>query len=212
MAESRVKLLISYDVVPELQQAYYEFVLGEMIPSAQSMGLVLNEAWHTAYGDYPIRLNGFVGAAAGLDRFWPLLNGSSWKKAKRFVNGYHRKIVVYREGFHPDRHVIKMRRATVRVVSRCSFLSKVSSPRSNCVIISAARSLSSARPVSKDCFCEQPHSERTSLSRSPFWKERRVFVTGCTGILGSWLTQAPAGRRRRCGRADTRSRRCPISG
>jgi CDP-glucose 4,6-dehydratase len=28
------------------------------------------------------------------------------------------------------------------------------------------------------------------LSRSPFWKERRVLVTGCTGILGSWLTLA----------------------
>ena len=32
--------------------------------------------------------------------------------------------------------------------------------------------------------------EQTALSRSPFWKERRVFVTGCTGILGSWLTLA----------------------
>lgn len=28
------------------------------------------------------------------------------------------------------------------------------------------------------------------MSRSPFWKERRVLVTGCTGILGSWLTLA----------------------
>ncbi len=28
------------------------------------------------------------------------------------------------------------------------------------------------------------------MSRSPFWKERRVFVTGCTGIVGSWLTLA----------------------
>ena len=28
------------------------------------------------------------------------------------------------------------------------------------------------------------------MARSPFWKERRVFVTGCTGILGSWLTLA----------------------
>ncbi len=26
--------------------------------------------------------------------------------------------------------------------------------------------------------------------RSDFWKQRRVFVTGCTGILGSWLTLA----------------------
>ena len=42
MTDSRVKMLMSYDVVPELQQAYYEFVLGEMVPAAQSMGLVLS--------------------------------------------------------------------------------------------------------------------------------------------------------------------------
>jgi nucleoside-diphosphate-sugar epimerase len=23
-----------------------------------------------------------------------------------------------------------------------------------------------------------------------FWKDRNVFVTGCTGLLGSWLTKA----------------------
>ncbi|MBI5563948.1 MAG: GDP-mannose 4,6-dehydratase [Chloroflexi bacterium] len=28
------------------------------------------------------------------------------------------------------------------------------------------------------------------VPRSEFWKQRRVFVTGCTGILGSWLTLA----------------------
>jgi CDP-glucose 4,6-dehydratase len=28
------------------------------------------------------------------------------------------------------------------------------------------------------------------VARSEFWKQRRVFVTGCTGILGSWLTLA----------------------
>jgi hypothetical protein len=101
MADTRVKLLISYDVVPELQQAYYEFVLGELIPSAQSMGLVLNEAWHTAYGDYPIRLNGFVAKdRASLDR---VLTSPEWRqleeKLKRFVTGLKSKIVPYREGF-----------------------------------------------------------------------------------------------------------------
>ena len=29
-----------------------------------------------------------------------------------------------------------------------------------------------------------------SLSDGKFWKNRRVFVTGCTGIVGSWLTLA----------------------
>jgi len=101
MADTRVKMLISYDVVPELQQAYYEFVLGEMIPAAQSMGLVLSEAWHTAYGDYPIRLNGFVARdKATLDR---ILAGSDWRqledKLKRFVTSYQKKIVTFRDGF-----------------------------------------------------------------------------------------------------------------
>ena len=101
MADNRVKMLITYDVVPELQQAYYEFVLGEMIPAAQSMGLVLSEAWHTAYGNYPIRLNGFVAKdRAALDR---VLGSAEWQqledKLKRFVTGYQRKIIPYREGF-----------------------------------------------------------------------------------------------------------------
>ena len=101
MAESRVKMLMTYDVVAELQQAYYEFVLGEMVPAAQSMGLVLSEAWHTAYGAYPIRLNGFVARSrVELDR---ILASPEWRqledKLKRFVTGYQRKIVPYREGF-----------------------------------------------------------------------------------------------------------------
>jgi hypothetical protein len=94
-------MLMSYDVVPELQQAYYEFVLGEMIPSAQTLGLVLSEAWHTAYGDYPIRLNGFVARSKqDLDR---ILATADWQqleeKLKRFVTDYQRKTVTYRDGF-----------------------------------------------------------------------------------------------------------------
>jgi len=101
MTEVRVKMLMTYDVVPELQQAYYEFVLGEMIPTAQSMGLVLSEAWHTAYGDYPIRLNGFV--ARNRQEIDRILASTEWReledKLKRFVNAYQRKIVPFREGF-----------------------------------------------------------------------------------------------------------------
>lgn len=101
MTDTRVKMLMSYDVVPELQQAYYEFVLGELIPSAQTLGLVLSEAWHTAYGAYPIRLNGFVARSKqDLDR---ILATSDWQqleeKLKRFVTGYQRKTVTYRDGF-----------------------------------------------------------------------------------------------------------------
>ena len=101
MAEMRVKMLLSYDIIPELQQAYYEFVLGEMVPAAQAMGLMLSDAWHTAYGDYPVRLNGFV--AKDRATLNTILSGSEWKqmeeKLQRFVSEYRRKIVPYRDGF-----------------------------------------------------------------------------------------------------------------
>jgi hypothetical protein len=72
-----------------------------MIPTAQAMGLVLSEAWHTAYGDYPIRLNGFVAKdRAALDA---VLQNPEWQqlenKLKRFVVDYKRKIIPYRDGF-----------------------------------------------------------------------------------------------------------------
>src|SRR3972149_161382 len=35
-----------------------------------------------------------------------------------------------------------------------------------------------------------PLLEAAFLSRNKFWENKRVFVTGCTGIVGSWLTLA----------------------
>ena len=57
---SGLKLLISYDIDPEEGREYYEFALGKYVPTMQSMGLELSEAWHTAYGNYPNRLIGFI--------------------------------------------------------------------------------------------------------------------------------------------------------
>lgn len=55
-----VKLIITYDPVPERREAYFRYVLGEFVPALEQMGLTLAEAWHTAYGEYPLRLNGFL--------------------------------------------------------------------------------------------------------------------------------------------------------
>ena len=32
------------------------------------------------------------------------------------------------------------------------------------------------------------------ILRNDFWEGKNVFVTGCTGLLGSWLTKALIGR------------------
>ena len=50
------KLLVAYNIKSNRESDYYRFVLGEFLPQLQNIGLLMIEGWHTAYGDYPIRL------------------------------------------------------------------------------------------------------------------------------------------------------------
>ena len=99
--DARVKLLMSYDIQNDEPQAYYQYVLGEFLPKAQALGLVMTDAWHTAYGDYPAPLISFVAR----DR--PPLNSilalDEWKQLedqlRSFVSDYQTRIVPYRDRF-----------------------------------------------------------------------------------------------------------------
>ncbi len=98
---SRVKLLMFYDIIPETQQAYYEFILREFIPRLQELDLVVTQAWHTAYGNYPVRMTAFV--APDLDTVRKVLASPEWKglneRLEQFVTNLSYKVVRYREGF-----------------------------------------------------------------------------------------------------------------
>jgi hypothetical protein len=48
-----VKLLMTWDISPEHEQDYFEFVIGEFVPGIQRLGLQPVEAWATIFGDYP---------------------------------------------------------------------------------------------------------------------------------------------------------------
>ena len=99
--DSRVKLLISYDILAETQQEYYEFIMREFIPKLQEMGVAMTEAWHTAYGDYPVRMTGFV--APDEETMTHLLHGEEWKtlaqQFERYVTNLQLKVIPYKEGF-----------------------------------------------------------------------------------------------------------------
>jgi hypothetical protein len=99
--DPRVKLLMSYDIIPETQQAYYEFLMREFLPELQAMGLVMTDAWHTAYGDYPVRLLGL--AAADRETLNDILHGDKWQELeeqlKQYVSNLQNRIVPYKEGF-----------------------------------------------------------------------------------------------------------------
>lgn len=96
-----IKLLLTYDVIQERQQEYYQFVMGRYVPGLQSMGFQMSEAWHTAYGDSPDRLIGFV--CRDEDTLKKLLDSDLWlslnDELEEFVIGFDYKIVPYKGGF-----------------------------------------------------------------------------------------------------------------
>lgn len=98
---SGYKLLLTYDVSPEHLQEYYRFVLGRYVPVMQAMGLEMSDAWHTAYGDFPNRLIGFV--ARDKETLQSILQNDSWlalnEELQQFVSGFHYKVIPNREGF-----------------------------------------------------------------------------------------------------------------
>ncbi|MGB8646798.1 MAG: hypothetical protein WCF84_16275 [Anaerolineae bacterium] len=100
-AENPVKLLLAYDIRPEVAESYYSFVTGEFVPQVNAMGLELAEVWDTVYGPYPRRLIVFLAAdketaneAMGSDRFKRME-----RKLQRYVQNYTCRIVKYKPHF-----------------------------------------------------------------------------------------------------------------
>lgn len=97
--ERRFKLILTYDIEPDVQDSYFQFMLGELVPAVQSMGLQMSGAWHTAYGEYPIRLVEFV--ADDYHTLASVLETRQWCDLERrlmgYVQNYRKKIVQLRE-------------------------------------------------------------------------------------------------------------------
>lgn len=96
-----VKLLMTWDIVPENEPEYFDFVISDFIPALQRIGLDPIEAWATVYGNYPqIQL---ALLAPGLPEVQRALNSSEWARLRetlfRLVKNYSQKIVSARNGF-----------------------------------------------------------------------------------------------------------------
>ncbi len=90
-----VKLLLTFDPIPERREAYFRYVLGEFVPALERLGLTMSEAWHTAYGQYPLRLTGFL--APDRDTMDNILASKSFERLearlKEYVVNYQRRVV-----------------------------------------------------------------------------------------------------------------------
>lgn len=96
-----LKLLISYNIRVDDAQDYYQFVLGRYIPALQSLGLEVSEAWHTAYGEYPNRMIGFV--SRDKETMRTLLDDETWDDLNdqllEYVTDLSYKVIPYTLGF-----------------------------------------------------------------------------------------------------------------
>lgn len=97
----RYKLLLIYDVKPGMSNLYYRYVVNEFVPALNDMGLYVTEAWHTAYGDYPIRQVEYV--ADSMTTITNTFHSERWRtledRLKAFTVRYERKVIPYKRGF-----------------------------------------------------------------------------------------------------------------
>ncbi|NLH08448.1 MAG: hypothetical protein GX484_12690, partial [Chloroflexi bacterium] len=67
----------------------------------QEMGVYMTEAWHTAYGDYPLRMAAFV--TEDIETIYELLESERWHELedqfRMYVRNFQLHVVPYRQGF-----------------------------------------------------------------------------------------------------------------
>jgi hypothetical protein len=96
-----IKIMMTWDIEPEHEQDYFDFILTEFIPGIQRLGLQPAEAWATIYGDYPQIQVGLL--AADLDIARRFLDSPGWRtlqeKLFQYVRNYRHRVVRARSGF-----------------------------------------------------------------------------------------------------------------
>jgi len=48
-----VKLIMTWDILPNLEQEYFEFVISDLFPEIKQLGIRPVDVWYTLYGDQP---------------------------------------------------------------------------------------------------------------------------------------------------------------
>jgi len=96
-----LKLILTWDILPEHEQEYFEFVIREYIPNIQRLGCDLSDAWATVYGAKPQITISLVVSDAQKAR--ELLNSEDWislnNKLSDFIQNFALKVVYAQNSF-----------------------------------------------------------------------------------------------------------------
>lgn len=95
------KLLMRWDIQPDHESEYSDFVANEFIPRINKMGVVDIQAWYTAYGDVEQIL--VSGVTQSKEQMNYILASDEWERLRQrldeLVSNFSVKIVAASSGF-----------------------------------------------------------------------------------------------------------------
>lgn len=95
------KLIMQWDVRPETESEYFEFLVHELIPAMNNMGIGEIQVWYTAYGEVEQKMA--EGVAASTEDMLRALRTEEWEhlteKLQTYVNNYRQKVIPATRGF-----------------------------------------------------------------------------------------------------------------
>lgn len=96
-----VKLIMTWDILPNREQEYFEFVVGEFIPEIKLLGIRPVDAWYTMYGQASqIMVTAKADSQAALE---VAMASGEWNRLVDnlldFVDDFSYKVIHARPGF-----------------------------------------------------------------------------------------------------------------
>lgn len=95
------KLIMTWDINPEHEQEYFEFVVREFLPQVQRLGFQLSDAWVTVYGEQPQIMVGAI--LPSMTEINEVMQGDQWGslivRLLDYVINFQYKVVPATGGF-----------------------------------------------------------------------------------------------------------------
>ena len=93
-----VKLMMTWDILPGREEEYFEFHIRKFVPGLENLGLTLNEAWLTVYGEGPRLMAEAV--IPSLKKANQVLDSKEWDELgvqlDDFVENFQYKVIPFR--------------------------------------------------------------------------------------------------------------------
>ncbi|GJQ52428.1 MAG: hypothetical protein HKUEN02_12750 [Anaerolineaceae bacterium] len=97
LGKENVKLLMHWDIKPEREQDYFEFVVREWVPGITRLGIEPTGAWYTAYSHDRQSQIMTEGVAEDLDTMRRILKSKDWvrlhERLLEYVSNDKQKVV-----------------------------------------------------------------------------------------------------------------------